>query len=446
MMEINRIISNRISNYIRTNYRHEMDRCQLEILARNTFDRIMADPEFSRIGASIRRGNRSLITEKIKTTVSNLIVSSKTPWNPTVVPKTDMQRLVFNALRGESIPLKDLCNGRLLSTLLFKPDPALFGEARSFVQEMLVDLYNGIDKENPSNSVHFHTEVIVGDFLSLLPYLGFRAGEKIRVPMRIENEWKLVDYEIDRIELTPSWMGSPLVAYGLRSPDPKAQPLLLFKGTTFPSDEGASLSILTDLNPFGAVGAYAFSIGKSKIKDWIDRNTVNQKAVIYGKSLGGAQAWRTGINFPEKIEKVMAYAPPGFSPWEQKQLHRVADKHPEVKFNFIGQTHDPVPYSDWVASKGVNYYEVVGNKLHGFPVLAHAAMYATQKKSAILKVDAKTIANPVKRAAVTITRLAASLLFPLLLAVHLVKTSLDFVASKLSSISFKKPAIGTAGD
>ncbi len=63
---------------------------------------------------------------------------------------------------------------------------------------------------------------------------------------------------------------------------------------------------MTDLNNFASVGAYIYAMGKQRINDWLEAHTIHSKAIIYGKSLGGAHAWRTALNFTQQVEKVMA--------------------------------------------------------------------------------------------------------------------------------------------
>lgn len=442
-MNVDKILSNQIVNYVQQTYQKDMAESQLEVLAKSILSSIKKDADFPAIKAAIKQGDHSLLSDKIAQTTAKLVVSSKSPWNPTLVPRTDRQKLVFNVMRGETVPLRDLLkDSSLLSAVLWKPNQELMNEARSLIQDMLVDMHRQMSEGKLTESENFHAEVIIGDLLSLFPFFRPVDGEKFSVPVRIEGVWTLVEYKVKSIKLTPRWMGSPLVAFGLSPANPSASPILICKGTTYPTDDGAGLSLLTDINPFGSVGAYAFSIGKKKIQKWLEKNTKNKKAVVYGKSLGGAQAWRTAINFPDKVDKVMGYGAPGFSPWERRQLYQATKQCPDMQLNFIGQTNDPVPYSDFVAAKGVNYYEIVGEKIQSNPVAAHANMYSTQKKSFIMRLEPQTIANPWKRAAVTITRLIASLFFVVGLVVHTLKTNGDFIVGALTSYIWKKETVG----
>lgn len=443
-MAVDKILLNKILEFIEDEYQPNMGKTQIKIIAEKILEAIKSDPEFPTIKASVTKGGDStLLNTKIKQINSKLVKNPKSPWDPSFYLKIDLttrQKLVFNCIRGKPPSIREVLKDvELLKAVLWKPNPELMNEARSLVQKMFIDMHTQFNQKNLSNTEHFHAEVVIGDLLSLIPFLRPQDNEKFLVPVRIEDKWELIEYTVDRIELTPGWMGSPLVAYGLRPSDPKLPPLLLFKGTTYPTDEGASLSFLTDINPFGSVGSYAFSIGKDKIQKWLAANTSEKKAVIYGKSLGGAQAWRTAIHFPDHVDKVMAYGAPGFSPWEQRELNHMIDQQTLLEkespqINIFCQTNDPVPYSDLASKRGVNYYEIVPERIQDNLVGAHAFMYSTQKKSAIVRMEPQVIGNLWKRTAVTIARLAGSLLFFAALNIHILKTAVNFsfhVVSKL---------------
>lgn len=193
--------------------------------------------------------------------------------------------------------------------------------------------------------------------------------------------------------------------------------MLLFKGTTYPTDEGFSLSILTDLNPGASVGAYAYKIGKKKIASWLQTHTTAEnKAIIYGKSLGGAHAWRTALQFPDHVQKSMCIAAPGFSYRDLAQLKTLRKKGKLPEINIFSQKNDPVASIDHIAKKGVNYYQVLGKKSKK-GVVAHAHMNSTQEQSVIL--NKKPRERSLKRGALSGIRLLSSLtLFPLLVVPH----------------------------
>ena len=46
-------------------------------------------------------------------------------------------------------------------------------------------------------------------------------------------------FKIEKIKLTPETLGSPIYALGLKPITPHGVPILIFKGTTFPQDNGS---------------------------------------------------------------------------------------------------------------------------------------------------------------------------------------------------------------
>jgi hypothetical protein len=183
-------------------------------------------------------------------TKDEIVVSPKTPWVPNLdLPNDSVQKLLLDVMRG-NVPEKDLLkNKALLKAVVWKKNPELLKEGRDLLSSIFEGMMDNVD--NLSKKESFHQEMIIGDLLSLYPFLGPKSGEEIHVPVRVNGSWQLVPYESEVIELTPKWMGSPLVAVGLipKNRDEGHPPLLLFKGTTYPTDDGFSLSLITDLTP-----------------------------------------------------------------------------------------------------------------------------------------------------------------------------------------------------
>ncbi len=348
--------------------------------------------------------------------VQKILISVDTPWKPTLKSDSLIQQLFFDLIRGTPPSLIELLKQpSLLKAIVWKKDPELLKEARELVQGMLDDIYGEVSTREltPQESLHF--EIIVGDLLSLLPFLRPENNSELKVPIQIDGKWQMAVYQIEAVPITPKWMGSPYMAYGL-SPKNKetVPPLLLFKGTTYPTDKGFLMSLLIDLNPFASVGSYGFHIGKDIIAKWLDDHTTYNKAIVYGKSLGGAQSWRTALYFPEKVAKVMAYGAPGFSSRDKKRLNDIRRKNTLPEINFFSQENDPVPLLGKTAEYGVNYYHVLSGKPQK-GVLAHAHMYSTHENSTILSHETFHKDKKWKRIGFTVTSVFLSLIvFPIL--------------------------------
>ncbi|MFI5343291.1 MAG: hypothetical protein ACHQUC_03625 [Chlamydiales bacterium] len=369
-------------------------------------------------------GKNTVLKEELLSAAKDLLVSKETPWQPKEKEYTRLAQLVFEILRGRPPTLKQMLQETsILKAVAWKKDPELLSEARAMIEEIFNDIAIDLTEQELSPEESFHMEAIIGDLLALYPFLRPVDGNALNVPLKIDGKWQLVKYHVEKIELTPKWMGSPIVAYGL-NPQEKASspPILLFKGTTYPTDKGFSLSLLTDINPFATVGSYAFSLGKEKIKKWLDLQTKEEnRALIFGKSLGGAHSWRTALHFPDQVAKVMAYGAPGFSSNELNKLGKRLESHsssPEI--NLFCQKNDPVPFFDRAAEKGVNYYELLsGSPFDG--VLAHAHMYSTHETSTIIRNEAFHKKHKWKRIVLSLLRATVSMVaFPVFLSLHVI--------------------------
>jgi hypothetical protein len=414
-------INTAVNQFISHHYNQILAPSQIEILVQRTVQAIQKSDIRKKIKATPI--NSIHFNKLLKNEIDSLVVNLKSPWKPSLNYTEKYKKLFFKLGRGEKISILELLKDTsLINSILWDQNQKVIGEARECVIEALKDIFIQLEGKTLTKNENFHLEMIIGDFLSVYPFLGPINGEVLEIPILKNNVWKLFKYEVTEIHLTPSWMGSPIVAFGLKSEDAEAEPILLFKGTTYPSDKGAFLSLLTDFNPLGSVGSYAFYIGKEKIETWLKKNCVSKKALVFGKSLGGALAGKCVLNFSSKISKVMTYGAPGFTLGEKNKLECLAAAGALPVINYFAQVNDPVPYSDLHADKAVNYYEVVSGKSRKNPLTAHAHMYSAHEQSAVLKMKSETIQNVWKRSSVTAARATASILFFVLLPTYILIT------------------------
>lgn len=366
---------------------------------------------------------KQITREQFRTVISQIVIPTAWKGNQKNVTEiaTDVQHLVLRLIRGEEVEHTQITNKtKLINAILMHADHAILDEAKELINHLFVDMYKEIRSQPLSETQSFHFEVVVGEFLSLLPFMRPQEGAVFLIPMKVRGEWQLIDYQVERLELTPPWVGSPLVAYGLKPKEGQlgVPPILLFKGTTYPADEGFFLSILTDINPGGSVGSLAFESGKEKIAHWLNLNGSKEKVVVYGKSLGGALSWHTGVSFPDKVAKVMAYGSPGFSKQGIARLKELpADARPE--YHFFCQKNDIVPLVGEHAIEGVNYYQIIGAKSRQ-GVLAHAEMFSTHRQSVIIALKPSQMSEKWRRRGVNLLRNMLSIAFPFFALSHLV--------------------------
>jgi hypothetical protein len=150
--------------------------------------------------------------------------------------------------------------------------------------------------------------IVFGHILTIYPFLEPQT-KILKIPQKNAKQYELVDYNIERLELTPPWLGSPLTAFGLTPNEVSGPSLLLFMGTPQFTASGALLSLWSDVAPGCSVGEFVFRLfAKKKIASWL--NKVEGDVKVYGKSLGGSLGILTACTFPEKIAELHAYSPP----------------------------------------------------------------------------------------------------------------------------------------
>ncbi len=397
--------------------------------------------------ASLKR-NSEIDCTLLNKALDEIIISSSSPWAPNKerLHLTPRQELVFTLMRGGSPKIeKILTDGPLLAAVLAKQDDTIFFEVRDLIHKIFFDMHLQL-LEHPlkTESENFHMEMIIGDLLALLPFLNLTSESTIKIPLRLGDPktWEYPLYAIEPLFLTPSWMGSPITAFGLTPHDNSiaAPPLILFKGTTYPSDKGFGLSLLTDLTPFESVGSYVYSMGKETIKSWLESHAKNQKAIVIGKSLGGIVASMVAMDFYAFIEKVISYGAPGFSSQDLNKFYRIFDEvkknnEPFPETHAFYQKNDPVLFCDFPVDRGIHYYLVVGSKIRK-GVLAHADMYSTHIQSMILKIDPSKESFRIFRIATTTLRAGLSFFaFPFILMIHM-----TYVATRQATCKLFKKA------
>jgi pimeloyl-ACP methyl ester carboxylesterase len=273
-----------------------------------------------------------------------------------------------------------------LPSVLWKKDLKLMREAKSWLQANI----SNVSKESLNGKLG---SAYLRNLISYYPYFVPEQGEKISLPMGASRF--NVTYTVELIELTPSYLGSPITAYGLvPERGKKAPPILLFKGTTYPADDGFYLSLLTDINPYGSVGMLAFQMGKEKIETWLQERTKECKAEVMGVSLGGCLSLQTASQYPEYIKAVHAFNSPGITFDEVDAWQQSRQEKPEV--NVYLQDGDPV-------SSSVGRCFAPDWKIHGVfapatdPIQAHASTYTAHPEAFIIPEDVKSINQDMRR-------------------------------------------------
>ena len=126
-----------------------------------------------------------------------------------------------------------------MRSIFVKFDPVLYKEARKQVKEVFPRLLEQIESQDHPDQI---TEALVGHVTGLYAFMNPEDGESIQLLQKIEETWVLVTYRVEKICLTDRLLTSPSYANGLTPTDnPKANPVLIYRGTANPADEGAML-------------------------------------------------------------------------------------------------------------------------------------------------------------------------------------------------------------
>lgn len=295
---------------------------------------------------------------------------------PPIPSDNPLVKELFQAMLGIKSEKIKIAFSHLFKTLTGPEKQVFLNKEREALRGLFKALYPKLQTLQ-SKEEQFWGEALLGQFLSYYTFFGPENGESIAIPV-FEDKWHLVDYTVEKIPLTPSWMGSQAVAFGLKPKD-KAPPLLLFKGTSYPTDEGFSLQLLSDCNPLASVGSYLFWFGKENIGNWLKNNP---RARVFGLSLGGSLTELAVLHFPSLIESAFAYNCPALFPWEVKNSPEHAGVH------IFCNEKDLSSVSGFSYGKGWNVYKVLVKKPSS-SLPAHVQCYLARNESILLKIKPK---------------------------------------------------------
>jgi len=260
-----------------------------------------------------------------------------------------MVRWLFR--EDNSFPFSFLESLQLLSVVAFIPNPALF-------DDLFKQLSLKIELSSNDTSLSDKAKEMIR--YNALCYLAF-SDPKENATLKIDG----VNYAIEKIQLTSGWLSGPYYAYGLKATDESRltdgtcpPSILIFKGSTFPTDGGFLAGYLADTRPHGAVGAQLYSRGQKQLQSWINTEYERTKKTVVctGQSLGGAMSLHCHIHQPDKVD-FFAINPPSLTSREKRIYNSSVNQ-------LIPQTTADTPprllkvlshINDWVLPIGSNY-------------------------------------------------------------------------------------------
>lgn len=301
----------------------------------------------------------------------------------------------------------------IFKALFIKRNPKVFGEMRAAVSEILTNL--GTDTKNHTRQCANVSEqvdlkeILIGNALCIYAFTEPNHNEKVTVPVKINNEWKGVEYQVKKIPLTPGAPTSPYYAYGLVPTDKTigADSKILFMGTyPVPTARGARDTMTTDLFPGQGAGESVYRLGKKAIQSFVDEQhkETGKKVTSIGVSLGGSLSLYTHINQPDKVN-ARAYCPPALLAHSARAYKNnlKGKEAPKDGVKVFVQPNDFVfEVGTWIP-ENADVYQIVPNKNTTTNKLYnHMKAYSGMDPEAIIKLDPKQLNNTFRRWSYTI--------------------------------------------
>lgn len=234
-------------------------------------------------------------------------------------PGKEKPAVVRNALRllmmGYSESWTQLISWKTLKAIFIKRDSELMREFRLAFQQGFYSIFAQLQGKTLNPQQVEQVQLYLSNCLSLLPYSDITPYEFFRIPQYINDEWVLVDYYVNPIELTSKADNQitdedRVFAYGLEPLDHEDAPShLIFMGTTYPAGQGFVTQVTSDMQAFETVGRSLYLSGQHNVYDWLDR----QKPGVHvcGVSLGGSLSLLFAMSMGHLFSRVDALNPAG---------------------------------------------------------------------------------------------------------------------------------------
>ena len=315
-----------------------------------------------------------------------------------------------------------LTDYKTLSAILFVKNQSFTDALRKQFQQGFKNICTQL-RNSGSGCTEQHN-LYISNCLSLLPFCELSSNETYEIPQYLRDEWILVKYKSQPIELTATSGFSRLLtfeedrvfAYGLTPiGNPNAKRHLIFMGTNYPTGQGHATQVYADLTPGTTPGWSLFNYGRENLYRWLTDS--GDKPHVCGMSLGGALALLLACEYPELVERVDALNPPGLvrsifdGKWEQ-----ALDK-PAVYIQ--KQANDPVSVMGWW-KKDWTIYKVTPptDKAAPYGVFDHALNYAGVRSTTITPINGGCDNNSFNRifCNIMLLHIGRWLFYPVLLA------------------------------
>lgn len=286
-------------------------------------------------------------------------------------PKSFIVKLIM----GKLPTFNQLFNLKMLKSIFWSPDPDWLKEGRDEIQS----IFKRIVKSKPPLNLHLYA--FTNRLLTIYPYLDPEEGERIVIPgVTSIGQLQENTYIVQKIEVTSIPFTSPIVAYGLTPVKEGVDPILVFKGTTFPADSGFILSLMADTAPLHSVGSLIIEHPSKALIAWLGGKK-NVHAV--GQSLGGALAQHAARLFPDQIEFVTAINAPRFMSYDKTEKMKGYVIRYENKGDLISKVGNKIPSGESRIIQSVKPYSLFLSHIRAIEVDEGSSIEVVNDESAL---------------------------------------------------------------
>jgi hypothetical protein len=266
---------------------------------------------------------------------------------------------------------KDLANWKNFKNIFIKKNESFLKDVKDEFQNLLLILYKKTVEEK--NHHEKTIEMLIGHILSTYVLTEPKKNECLKIPQKIDGQWKLIPYFFNPIPLTSPFLRSSIYAYGLLA-DNKHEtfPIIIFQSTPHPTGKSSLLAMITNFTPGFAVGKSLYLMGKKKLEQWVKQaiKEKRKKIKVYGQSLGGSLSYHLAMDFPEYIE-IHAYVPAGI-------LKRYLKKCNKIKGTTFSHKNDFVNLVNKHPEE-IQNIRVLTEKPRKNPLIAHMRIFGCEK-------------------------------------------------------------------
>ncbi len=238
---------------------------------------------------------------------------------------TDTDALARDYVRMHMLPWEESASRvwvsrRIQKALFYKYDAEFIQAVRKVYYDGLIRVFHQLKKREQEGRLtsrqNLQAKLYISNCLTALPFTDPSPYEGFKFPELIHNQWVLVDYTVELIELTDEsydvW--DKVFAYGFSPLIEKSCPgHVVFPATTYFAGRGHVTQMRANMDAFSTAGRSLYTSGNERIGRWCDKqNRINQvKTKAHGNSQGGALTLQFAIHQGDKLSEAYALNPPG---------------------------------------------------------------------------------------------------------------------------------------